>query len=374
VKNSGEATAQYSYVGCYLSGDREIDAGDTYLGQVYVPSLTVGSSRAVSATLTIPPGTAAGTYYVCAGADRTSQVAERDEGNNVLASPGQVSVGPPPLPDLVVTSVTAPQSGTAGGRITLGATVKNSGEATAQYSYIGCYLSGDREIDAGDTYLGQVYVPSLTVGSSRAVSATLTIPPGTAAGTYYVCAGADWISQVAERDESNNVLASPGQVAITAPPTPAPSPTPSLTIEREVEQAILYYTNQERAQQQLAPLIASDTLATVARAHSTDMKARNFFSHTNPDGLDPWERMTAAGYSFWCAAENIACTSSFTTASDPDTVGRSIVQDQWMQSAGHRANILGTCVTEIGVGVAYEPDRTYSPYGFIATQVFGKPR
>jgi uncharacterized protein YkwD len=45
----------------------------------------------------------------------------------------------------------------------------------------------------------------------------------------------------------------------------------------------------------------------------------------------------------------------------------------WMQSTGHRENILSASYTEIGIGVVYESDRSSSPYGFIATQEFARP-
>jgi uncharacterized protein YkwD len=123
----------------------------------------------------------------------------------------------------------------------------------------------------------------------------------------------------------------------------------------------------------LQPLANNPTLTSVARAHSLDMKTRNFFSHSNPDGLDPFERMAAAGYTFSSAGENIAATSYFTLTSNPDDVARNFVQNMWMQSSGHRDNILGKYYTETGIGVVYESDQSSSPYGFIATQVFARP-
>ena len=104
------------------------------------------------------------------------------------------------------------------------------------------------------------------------------------------------------------------------------------------------------------PLTMDKALRCAARMHSADMAKRNFFDHTNPDGLAPWDRMTAAGYAWSTAGENIA-------AGSPDAQG---TMDQWMGSDGHCANIMSPAFKDIGVG--------YSPggqYGHLWTQVFG---
>jgi uncharacterized protein YkwD len=72
------------------------------------------------------------------------------------------------------------------------------------------------------------------------------------------------------------------------------------------------------------------------------MRDRNFFDHTNPDGLDPFQRAAKAGITaMW--AENIA-QGQATPAE---------VMTDWMNSPGHRANILDCKLTTLGVGVAY---------------------
>jgi uncharacterized protein YkwD len=85
------------------------------------------------------------------------------------------------------------------------------------------------------------------------------------------------------------------------------------------------------------------------------MAARDFFDHTNPDGEDPGDRITAAGYRWSTYAENIARGQQ--TAAD--------VMQAWMNSPGHRANILNCSVEETGLGV-HEGDG--GPWW---TQVFG---
>jgi len=83
-----------------------------------------------------------------------------------------------------------------------------------------------------------------------------------------------------------------------------------------------------------------DDIAGVARAHSVDMIRRGFFSHSNPDGDDPFERLTRAKVTYRAAAENILQGA---------TTGRR-AHDMWMGSPGHRANMMNCALTHHGVG------------------------
>jgi len=82
-------------------------------------------------------------------------------------------------------------------------------------------------------------------------------------------------------------------------------------------------------------------VAAVAQGHSDDMVARDFFSHTNPDGDSPFDRMSDAGISFSLAAENIAWGYPS---------GDAVLQG-WLGSSGHRANIENCSLTQHGVGL-----------------------
>ena len=107
--------------------------------------------------------------------------------------------------------------------------------------------------------------------------------------------------------------------------------------------------NTERSKNGLAPLAADTRLAAVARAHSADMLAQNYFEHTNLQGCDPACRLNAAGYAWQSYGENIHWMSGYTMTA-ADTAAK-IVND-WMNSPGHRANILGASFTKVGVGIA----------------------
>lgn len=99
--------------------------------------------------------------------------------------------------------------------------------------------------------------------------------------------------------------------------------------------------NAHRASVGCAPLAWNQGVADVAQGHSQDMVDRDFFSHENPDGASPFDRLRSAGIDFSRAAENIAY--GYPTAED--------VLAAWLDSAGHRANIDNCELTEHGVGL-----------------------
>lgn len=107
------------------------------------------------------------------------------------------------------------------------------------------------------------------------------------------------------------------------------------------EQEVFLLVNQIRQDYGLPAFVYDPTLAAVARAHSQDMIDRNFFSHQNPDGASPADRISAAGIRWRQCAENIAAGYP-----SPEAVVAG-----WMASPGHRANILGSC-QRLGVGLA----------------------
>ncbi|WP_328935530.1 MULTISPECIES: CAP domain-containing protein [unclassified Streptomyces] len=105
---------------------------------------------------------------------------------------------------------------------------------------------------------------------------------------------------------------------------------------------VVELTNAERARAGLRALAVDPLLAAAAQAHSTDMVARAFYSHTSPDGSQPWDRAAAAGSRRRTIGENIACGQRSPAE----------VVEGWMNSPGHRANILKPDFTHIGIGFA----------------------
>lgn len=122
---------------------------------------------------------------------------------------------------------------------------------------------------------------------------------------------------------------------------------------------VLRFTNEIRAEYGLDALIWNDTLAETAYKHSLDMSERGFFDHVNPDGETPFDRMKNAGISYTAAAENIAAGQS-----SPESV-----IEAWMNSPGHRKNILNPEFKELGAGFARG-----GQYGIYWTQNFAALR
>lgn len=123
---------------------------------------------------------------------------------------------------------------------------------------------------------------------------------------------------------------------------------------------MLTLVNAERAKVKCKPLKLNTDLNNAAQAHTTDMATNNYFSHNSQDGRTPFDRIEDAGYAYSAAAENIAAGG--TTAAG--------AMNQWMNSAGHKANILNCMYVELGVGYAKGVNADYAGYW---TQDFGTP-
>jgi uncharacterized protein YkwD len=124
------------------------------------------------------------------------------------------------------------------------------------------------------------------------------------------------------------------------------------------EQAILDLVNKEREKGKLPPLQANEKLFKAARGHSANMAKQERMEH-NLDGLEPADRVKAEGYASRFVGENVAF--GLRTPAE--------VMKVWMNSEGHRKNILRKEYTEIGIGIARS--KRGVPY---YTQVFARPR
>lgn len=119
----------------------------------------------------------------------------------------------------------------------------------------------------------------------------------------------------------------------------APAPAPDR--DRTTEEALLAEVNAERATAGCGPLHSDSRLDQAARLHAEDMAANDYFSHTSLDGRSPTDRAAQQGHSGG-VGENIA-------AGYRDTAS---VMEGWMNSEGHRANILNCGYDSIGIGIA----------------------
>lgn len=169
--------------------------------------------------------------------------------------------------------------------------------------------------------------------------------------------------QAQEVEESTEVEKTPEK-----PSTPAPTPKPSVpeiapeeSVEQgeqnasvsAIEQEVLNLTNIERQKAGLAPLAIDDKLMNSAREKTKDMSKNNYFSHTSPTYGSPFDQMKAFGVTYRSAAENIA--SGQRSAEE--------VVRAWMNSPGHRQNILTANFTHIGIG--YDASGNYWTQQFI---------
>jgi uncharacterized protein YkwD len=154
---------------------------------------------------------------------------------------------------------------------------------------------------------------------------------------------------------------------VSSPPVQAPPSTvppagiPTVPgVMSATEQTIVDLVNQQRGLAGLAPLQGNSRLVKAAQIHSSDMARLGQMEHTLPGAALPAleDRAGYVGYSYSYLGENIA----FNFRDDNS------VMNAWMNSSGHRANILNPNYTQIGVGIAY--DGQGQPY---YTQEFGKP-
>jgi uncharacterized protein YkwD len=144
----------------------------------------------------------------------------------------------------------------------------------------------------------------------------------------------------------------PGLPDLPLPPVPRKERKPAPRATGPAAEVVAL-TNRERAEAGCRALTVDDRLTAAAQRHSQDMAEQSFFSHTSPDGRDFVDRIRATGYPS-PGAENVAYGQ---------TTAREVVAE-WMDSPGHRRNILDCELTEIGVG--------FDDRGYYWTQNFGR--
>ncbi len=124
---------------------------------------------------------------------------------------------------------------------------------------------------------------------------------------------------------------------------------------------VISLANVARAEGGLSILTENSLLARAAQSKANDMLAKQYFSHNTPSGETPWTFIKAVGYSYVTAGENLAI--DFSEAES--------IQTAWMNSPGHRANIMNTSFQEIGIGIAKGMFNGHQTT--IVVQMFGTP-
>lgn len=144
--------------------------------------------------------------------------------------------------------------------------------------------------------------------------------------------------------------------------------TPALPDLPVVETQIIALTNEVRSEEQRPPVRRNVQLDRAARDYARFLAATNQFAH-DADGRAPEDRAIRAGYTYCQIAENLALhlnSSGFTS-----TALAELAMEGWINSPGHRRNLLEPYVTEIGVAVVRAPDK-YPKY--ISVQLLGRPQ
>ncbi len=127
--------------------------------------------------------------------------------------------------------------------------------------------------------------------------------------------------------------------------------------------SLLGNTNAQRTKDNEPSLALNGQLDAAAQAKANDMAQKNYWAHNSPDGRTPWSFIATAGYHYQAAGENLAY--GFSNASD--------AVNGWMNSPGHRANILNANYKDVGFGVAQSPNYQGNGPETIVVAEYGEP-
>lgn len=149
--------------------------------------------------------------------------------------------------------------------------------------------------------------------------------------------------------------------------------TPDEPLDEEtVEAKIVEAVNQARLEANVTELHGSGNLTAVARAHSEDMSEREFVGHENPDGDGPFERVARSDANCTSVGENVAQTW-WDEPIESDDGGERLqsneevaewLVEQWLNSPGHRENMLDARWTKTGVGIAEDGGQVFATQKF----------
>ena len=216
IKNDGDSSSGSFRWGLYLSTDTTITTSDLLLDDWSQSSISSGSTRSSTKSVTIPSSITGGYYYVGMIVDINNQVSESDENNNDDYDSGRVHVYE--LADLVPrttsSSCSTPATGTIGDYLDSSISIQYENDVSSSHGqstgtfYWAMYLSTDSTITTSDTQVGSdQYSSSLSSGSYRtdSLSSSTRLPSNINAGTYYWGYILDVDSDVDEASESNNV-------------------------------------------------------------------------------------------------------------------------------------------------------------------------
>lgn len=131
----------------------------------------------------------------------------------------------------------------------------------------------------------------------------------------------------------------------------------------ELQSNILDSTNSARYRESLTELTANQQLTDAAETKAKDMVRRNYWSHTTPEGDDPWQFIKNVGYGYSTAGENLAY--GFTNSDN--------VVNAWLSSPSHRENLLSNDFKEVGIGTAVSSDFKNNGPTIVVVAMYANP-
>lgn len=278
-----------------------------------------------------------------------------------------------PWSDLTVSEIAAPLVAYPGYPYAVNVTVENHGNATSGLISVGFYLSEDKHLSKNDTFIQVTTGDQLPPGRGTLLASIDTLPSSISPGEYHLFAYVeDHAGDEKHLQDNTALLSAPIRVEAKAVPSPK-------SIGDKVAKIIFDQTNMARSQEGIAPLIWDDVLADIANSYSNLMVDKKFFSHTDPNGNDQSFRAKAAGYQTVKkieggerigVSENIAYVGTgnvagygYVNPTDPSAIA-AVIMNGWLNSPGHRSNILDPLSDRIGVGLQYNGEYWYATQEF----------
>ncbi|MEZ6062667.1 MAG: CARDB domain-containing protein [Planctomycetaceae bacterium] len=232
VRNIGSDPALEHWVDrIFLSTDSVLDASDTVLATIPQNGGTLGPldaingandsyTRTESLTLPLNVASVAGGYFLLVKTDVNNQQPESNEGDNVGSH--AINLTLPPLPDLVVSDITAPVEALSGQQIPISWTISNQGTSDFSGTFSDDIFLSTDEFLGGDQFFGRFeFTGDIPAGGSVTRTQTITLP-ATIEGDYFVIIRTDEFGQVFEGQagESNNITSDDAAIAIELQPFP----------------------------------------------------------------------------------------------------------------------------------------------------------
>lgn len=292
-------------------------------------------------------------------------------GAAMLPAPGLALISP--WSDMVVSQISAPLTASPGYPYAIDVSVENHGNATSGLISVGFYLSSDEHLDQNDTFIQVTTGDPVPQGTGVLLHSLDTLPATVEPGVYHLFAYVeDHEGDEQHLRDNTAMLAAPVRIVHKDIPDTG-------VIGSEASSIIFTLTNEARAADGAAPLEWDEDLAEIARTYADRMVEQKFFSHTDPDGHDQSYRAQEAGYQTVKeieggqrigVSENIAYMGTgnvvrygYVNPTDPESIARAIM-DGWMNSPGHRTNILDPLSDRIGVGMSWNGEYWYAVQEF----------